>query len=68
MEIEGEFSRFSNRNKSCPQFDCQRCRENEAEVTIFKSTGMAIQDMATAKKVYELAKEKGFGLEVSITP
>ena len=43
-------------------------RKDEAEVTIFKSTGMAIQDMATAKKVYELAQEKGIGLEVSITP
>jgi alanine dehydrogenase len=43
-------------------------REDEAEVTIFKSTGMAIQDMATAKKVYELAKESDIGLEVAITP
>ena len=43
-------------------------RKDEAEVTIFKSTGMAIQDMATAKKVYELAQEKAIGLEVSITP
>ena len=26
------------------------------------------EDMAAAKKVYELAQEKGIGLEVSITP
>jgi alanine dehydrogenase len=43
-------------------------RENNAEITIFKSTGMAIQDVATAKKVYELARDKGLGVEVSITP
>lgn len=46
----------------------KRGRENDAEITIFKSTGMAIQDVATAKRVYELAREKGVGLEVSITP
>jgi alanine dehydrogenase len=43
-------------------------RENDAEVTVFKSTGMAIQDIATAKRIYELAKQKGLGVEVSITP
>jgi alanine dehydrogenase len=43
-------------------------REKDAEISIFKSTGMAIQDVATAKRVYELAQEKGLGVEVSITP
>jgi alanine dehydrogenase len=43
-------------------------REDGAEITVFKSTGMAIQDVATAKKIYELAKQKGLGVEVSITP
>ncbi len=43
-------------------------RENETEITIFKSTGMAIQDVAVAKRVHGLAREKGAGLEVSITP
>jgi len=43
-------------------------RENDAEITVFKSTGMAIQDVATAKRVYELAEQKGLGVEVSITP
>jgi len=43
-------------------------RESDAEITVFKSTGMAIQDVATAKKVYELAQEKALGVEVSITP
>jgi len=43
-------------------------RENESEITIFKSTGMAIQDVATAKKVYELARERGVGVELPVTP
>jgi alanine dehydrogenase len=43
-------------------------REDDAEITVFKSTGMAIQDVATAKRVYELAREKGLGVELSITP
>lgn len=43
-------------------------RENDEEITVFKSTGMAVQDVATAKKVYELAVEKGLGVEVSVTP
>ena len=43
-------------------------REDDAEITIFKSTGMAIQDVAAAKAVYELAKQKGIGVELSITP
>jgi alanine dehydrogenase len=38
------------------------------EITIFKSTGMAIQDIAIAKLVYDLAQERGSGLEISITP
>jgi alanine dehydrogenase len=43
-------------------------REDDTEITIFKSTGMAIQDVATAKRVYESAEQKGLGIEVSITP
>jgi alanine dehydrogenase len=43
-------------------------RQDEAEITIFKSTGMAIQDVAAARTVYELAREQGVGVEMSITP
>jgi alanine dehydrogenase len=43
-------------------------RENASEITVFKSTGMAIQDVATAKKIYDLALSKGLGVEASITP
>lgn len=34
-------------------------RENDEEITIFDSTGLAIQDIVCAKIVYEKAKEKG---------
>jgi alanine dehydrogenase len=43
-------------------------RQDEPEITIFKSTGMAIQDVAAARTVYELAREQGVGVEMSITP
>jgi len=34
-------------------------RENDEEITIFDSTGLAIEDIICAKLVYEKAKEKG---------
>lgn len=43
-------------------------REHDNEITIFKSTGMAIQDVAAAKKVYEAALKNNAGIEISITP
>ncbi|MFQ6136090.1 MAG: alanine dehydrogenase [Candidatus Hydrothermarchaeales archaeon] len=36
-------------------------REGDDEITLFDSTGLAIQDIATGKLVYEKAKEKGIG-------
>ena len=36
-------------------------RASDEELTIFDTTGMAIQDNVTAVKVYELAKEQGLG-------
>ncbi|MCX6257503.1 MAG: ornithine cyclodeaminase family protein [Bacteroidia bacterium] len=41
-------------------------RMNNEEITIFKSNGLAIQDAATAKLVYQKALEKGIGTKVSI--
>jgi alanine dehydrogenase len=41
-------------------------REDDDEVTFFKSVGLAIQDAAAAKLVYEKAKEKSIGTEVDI--
>jgi len=39
-------------------------RTSDEEITIFDSTGLAIQDVATANLVYERAVVKGFGREV----
>jgi alanine dehydrogenase len=36
-------------------------RQNDDEITLFKSQGLAIQDVSTAKKIYDLAKSKGLG-------
>lgn len=36
-------------------------RTSEEEITIFDSTGLAVQDVATAWRVYELAKARGIG-------
>jgi ornithine cyclodeaminase/alanine dehydrogenase len=41
-------------------------RANDKEITLFKSNGLAIQDAATAKLVYEKALKAGIGKEVSI--
>jgi alanine dehydrogenase len=41
-------------------------RADDQEITIFKSNGLAIQDAATAKLVYDKAREAGIGTEISI--
>ncbi|TRO51572.1 ornithine cyclodeaminase family protein [Candidatus Bathyarchaeota archaeon] len=40
-------------------------RTSPDEITMFKATGLAIQDVGTASKVYELAKAKGVGLTLA---
>jgi alanine dehydrogenase len=44
----------------------KEARSNDREITIFKSNGLAIQDAATAKLVYEKAIAAGIGVEVEI--
>jgi len=39
-------------------------RESSEEITVFDSTGLAVQDLALARLVYERAKERGVGIEV----
>jgi len=41
-------------------------RETEKEITLFKSNGLAIQDAAAAKLVYDKAIEKGVGQEINL--
>jgi ornithine cyclodeaminase/alanine dehydrogenase-like protein (mu-crystallin family) len=44
-----------------------RGRESDQEITFFKNnTGMGIQFAATARKMYEKAKEKGIGTELPL--
>ncbi|MGD8782571.1 MAG: ornithine cyclodeaminase family protein [Ignavibacteria bacterium] len=40
-------------------------RENDLEITLFKSVGLAIQDISTAHHVYQKAVELGTGIEFS---
>lgn len=44
----------------------KRGRESDEEITLFDSTGLAIQDISTAWLVYEKALEKGVGREVDL--
>ncbi len=39
-------------------------RENDDEVTVFKSVGLGIQDAAVANLAYKKAREKGIGQEI----
>ncbi len=41
-------------------------RANDAQITLFKSNGIAAWDLAVAQKVYALAKEKGLGRELPL--
>jgi alanine dehydrogenase len=41
-------------------------RVNDAQITLFKSNGIASWDLAAAEKVYTLAKEKGLGRELPL--
>ncbi len=41
-------------------------RETEEEVTLFDSTGLAVQDIAAANVVYQLAKQKEMGQRIKL--
>lgn len=41
-------------------------RESAEEITLFKSVGLAVQDAATAARVYRLAQAAGVGVEIEI--
>jgi ornithine cyclodeaminase len=43
-----------------------RGRTSEDEITIFKSVGLAVQDIVTAAKIYEKAVEQGLGSNLEI--
>ncbi len=41
-------------------------RESPDEITVFKSCGLAIQDVSTAHAIYRAARERGVGTEVEL--
>jgi alanine dehydrogenase len=41
-------------------------RTSDEEITIFKSNGIALEDISTALRVYRLARERGVGREVAL--
>ena len=41
-------------------------RESAEEITFFKSVGLAVQDAASAARVFDLAKAAGVGVEIEI--
>jgi ornithine cyclodeaminase/alanine dehydrogenase len=41
-------------------------RTSDSEITLFKSEGLAIQDVSVATAVYQAARDKGVGTEVAI--
>jgi ornithine cyclodeaminase/alanine dehydrogenase len=43
-------------------------RTSPTDITVFDSTGLAIQDVALAAAIYERAKERGVGLGVELVP
>jgi alanine dehydrogenase len=44
----------------------KRGRESEKEITVFDSTGLAIQDVAVAWAVYKKAEERGVGRKIRL--
>ena len=44
----------------------KKARTDNSEITLFKSNGLAIQDAAAAKLVYDKAKTSGIGKEVDL--
>ncbi len=41
-------------------------RTSEDEITLFKSNGLALEDISTALRVYNLARERGVGEEIAL--
>jgi alanine dehydrogenase len=41
-------------------------RTNDQQITLFKSNGIAIEDIVVAGRIYEIAKEKGMGRQLTL--
>jgi len=42
-------------------------RKSDKDVTVFCSTGLAIQDLATARMLYEKAMKAGIGTKIKLS-
>lgn len=38
-------------------------REDDDEIIVFKTVGIGVQDVVTAKRIYDKAKENGIGMD-----
>ncbi|CAN5670924.1 ornithine cyclodeaminase [soil metagenome] len=45
----------------------ERGRENDSQVTFFKSVGNAVQDLVVARMAVDRARERGLGVEIDLT-
>jgi ornithine cyclodeaminase/alanine dehydrogenase-like protein (mu-crystallin family) len=43
-------------------------RTSDDEITLFKSNGIALEDISTALRVYNMARERGIGEEIALWP
>ncbi|HEX5661343.1 MAG TPA: hypothetical protein VFX59_29340, partial [Polyangiales bacterium] len=43
-------------------------RTSAEQITVFDSTGLAIQDVALAAALYELARQRGVGQPIELVP
>jgi ornithine cyclodeaminase/alanine dehydrogenase-like protein (mu-crystallin family) len=41
-------------------------RTRDEDITLFKSNGIALEDISTALRVYNLARERGVGEEINL--
>lgn len=69
VEVSLEKKLFTKENIYCELGEVvtgkKKGREKAAEITVFDSTGLGIQDVAAASIVYEKAKKMGRGTRVS---
>jgi ornithine cyclodeaminase/alanine dehydrogenase len=45
-----------------------RVRDSEQDITVFDSTGLAIQDVAVARAIYDTAVDRGIGTDIEFIP
>ncbi|MBI2478658.1 MAG: ornithine cyclodeaminase family protein, partial [Planctomycetia bacterium] len=62
----GDFTWESARELSKVLTDETQGRNDRDDIIVFKSVGMAIEDVAVAGKLLELAKQRGFGTTLPI--